>query len=135
MATTSSTCSPSARPLSVRGETQSGTTMLSSSQENDTPAWSAVSVNVALVLVVVDGAAGTFAVIVVVGAPTTVHSYGADAGPMFRLGSIARTSSVCWPASCVSSYVLSGGAAQAVNSAPSTEHSNEASNSLLEKTN
>jgi hypothetical protein len=128
----------------MRGETQSGTTSLSRKQENVTPECSGptVSVNVALVLSVVSGAAGTSAVIVVVGAPTTVHVYGAEAGPALPLGSTARTSRVCSPSDRLSSSVLSGGApAHCVHSgsagagAGSSAHSNEASGSLLEKTN
>ena len=64
--------------------------------------------------------------IVVVGGPTTVQVYGADSGPMLRLESTARTTSVCSPASRPSiSAVFSGGAAHSSKAAPSTLHSND----------
>src|SRR5688572_23475649 len=54
---------------------------------------------------------------------------------MLLLGSTARTTSVWSPAGSVSASVGSAAEAQASNPAPSTLHSNEASGSLLEKTN
>ena len=95
-----------------------------------TPVWSDVHLNVALVLVVVVVPfvfAGTLAVIVVTAGPSTFHVKVAGVGSKFPASSIARTSSVCWPASGLTSYRLSGAEAHSLHtggSAPgSSAHS------------
>ena len=57
----------------MRGETQSGTTMPSRKQEYVTGACSGATESVNVALVLSRRRAGTFAVIVVVGGPTTIQ--------------------------------------------------------------
>src|SRR5918992_124961 len=111
---------------------------MSSEQVSRAPVRLEENVNVASISVVVVGAAGTSAVIVVVAGPTTTQVKLTGVGSAFRLGSTARTSSVCVPGSGLNSAVFSGGDAQLVYSGTSTgssAHSNVTPGSLLANVN
>src|ERR687896_514427 len=86
---------PTATSAIVTGEVHGANSAPSYEHMNVTPAWSAENVNVALVAVVVAGSRGTSAVIVVSAAPTTVQVKLAGVASTLRVGSTARTSSLC----------------------------------------
>src|SRR5918992_4984819 len=120
----------------VTGEVHGANSAPSYEHMNVTAVWSAENVNVALVAVVVPGSSGTSAVIVVSAAPTTVQVNSAGVASTLRVGSTARTRSVCSPGSSpLNSARLSGGAAQDSKTGTavgSSAHSNDAPGSLLE---
>jgi hypothetical protein len=128
-----------ARSVKVTGDSHGVNSAPSSEQVWVTPGWSDENVKVALTLVVVVGAAGTSAVIVVTAGPTTFQVNSAGVASTFRLGSVARTSTLCVPGSSPeNSAKLSGGDAQLVYSGTptgSSAHSNVTPGSLLEKVN
>ena len=103
-----------------------------------TPGWLAENVNVALTAVVVSGASGTLAVIVVSAGPTTVQVKDTGVGSTFRLGSTARTRSLCTPGSRPPNSAMLSGAGPAHDSytgtpIQSSAHSNDTPGSGLEK--
>jgi hypothetical protein len=122
----------------VTPEAQARNSAPSSEHSKVEPTWLEVKVKVAVLEVVVAGSGGTDAPIEVRPEPTTSNVYEAGEASAFRLGSTARTRTVCWPASSpANSATLSGGApAQSVNSGSlSSLHSKVASDSLLVKLN
>src|ERR687896_1164446 len=136
---TSNVWSPSGTCVTVVGEVHGASSAPSNEHMYETPVWFDVQLNVALVLVVVVVPfvfAGTLAVIVVSAGPSTSHVKTTGVRSTFPAGSIARTSSVWWPASGVSSALLSGGEAHSLHSgsgAGSSAHSKLTPGSVLAK--
>ena len=64
--------------------------------------------------------AGTLAVIVVSAGPSTFHVNSTGVASKFPASSMARTSSLCWPASGLTSYLLSGAEAHSLHTGGST---------------